>query len=339
MIHPKRFVRILPLFQTWSDADNNTFYEFSTPVYAYLPLSDQTSVSLFSSQATAGGDNLTDLGGITDTQIHLTHYLKSSSIILNAAVNLPTGKKELSIDEFTTSYLLSLNMYDFQIPNFGQGLNLTAGASWALPLSEKTAFGLGFSYTHRGGFKPFENMTGMYDPGNEILLTGGFDFRMNPRTTLAADLVYTLYGEDQLDDEEVYASGNKIAVNIQMRMHIEYNELWIMARYRSKAKNEIAVAGNFVDEAEKTIPDQFDIRGRYRVQWQPSFSTAFLAEGRFLQEAALLERTTLFCIGAEPRWTLPSGLSPSLLLKLVLGSIGNDTLTGLEIGGGLTVNF
>lgn len=339
MLQPRRFVRVLPLFQTWFDADRNNFYEFSTPVYAYFPLSNETSVSLFGSQASAGGDRLEGLGGITDTQIHLTHYIESSSLILNAAVNLPTGKRELSTDEFWTSYLLSLDMYDFQIPAFGQGWNLTAGASWALPAGEQMAFGIGLSYTHRGGFKPFEGMSDLYVPGNEILFTGGFDYRMNPRTTLAADVVYTLYGNDRLDDEEVYASGNKIAVNLQMRMHLEYNELWILARYRSKAKNEIAIAGNFVEEAEKTIPDQFDIRGRYLVRWKPGFHTGFFADVRFFQEAATLDRASLLGLGVEPRWTLPSGVSPSLRIKLVLGSIGDDSITGLEIGGGLTVHF
>src|SRR4030042_3523372 len=114
---------------------------------------------------------------------------------------MPTGRKKLSMDEFITSYQISLNQYNFAVPNFGQGFNLAPGISWARPLKANIVFGAGISYQYRGPFEPFAGMSGKYDPGDEILLTGGLDFRLTETSTFSTDMIWNSYGADRLNGE------------------------------------------------------------------------------------------------------------------------------------------
>jgi len=340
MIHQKGFIQFSPVYQRWSDYQGNGLSEFSTPVNLYLPLGKNASLSLLGNQAVVSGDAVEKLRGITDTQMNVTYHVEAAKMILTLGVNLPTGRKELSLEEFETSYLISLNMYDFRVSNFGQGFNVSPGLSWAYPLSETAVVGIGLSYQYRGPFKPFENMTGQYDPGNEILVTGGFDFRLSETATLSTDLIYTIYGTDRLGGEEVFVSGEKISVNVQLRFYSGYNERSVFGRYRSKAKNEVAIAGNLLPEEEKTIPDQFELIGRYKIRLNEKFYTTIVAEGRFFQETSVFTRTSILAVGFEPQLTVTPNLKIPMRFKYLIGSIENGpNIKGIETGAGLYLNF
>lgn len=340
IIRQQGFVRLFPLHQSWTDDTGNRLSETSFPIFVYLPLGQNWSMSLLGSRATVNGDITQRLTGFTDAQMNLNYFLESAKTMFNLSVNLPTGKKKLTLKEFETSYLISLNMYNFQVPNFGQGLNISSGVSWALPLSENFVLGLGAAYQYRGPFKPFQHMTGQYDPGDEILLTGGFDTRLSETTTFSTDIIYTTYGKDKLNRKEVFLSGKKIVVTLQLRHYSNYNELWLLGRYRSKTKNQLVIAGGWLPEEEKMIPDQFEIIGQYRIRMNQGLYGSILAEARFFQETPAFDGARLYGLGIVPEYSLSPTIKLPLRFKYLTCSFNNgSSLSGLEIGMGLDLNF
>ncbi|MDZ7345151.1 MAG: hypothetical protein ONA90_11635 [candidate division KSB1 bacterium] len=340
VISQQRFVRIMPIYQRWDLQQNNQFSEVSFPLQVYLPLSRNLSATLLGSQASVSGEALQSLSGLTDTQLSFNYHLEGPKLMLSLGINLPSGKTELTQDEFVTSNVISLNILNLQVPNFGQGWNISPGLTWAVPVQENFVLGLGAAYQYKGAFKPLTGLSADYNPGDEILLTGGFDLRLSPTAVFTSDVIFTLYGTDNYADSEVFTAGNKLVANFQFRQYFDYDELWLLARYRSRGKNDVAVAGQLVTESVKTSPNQIEVLGHYRRRFSRQVSVRFLAEGRFYQETPAFEGVNLFGGGLAPIISLSPSFQLLAQFKYFTGSFkSGDSLSGVEAGLGAVVNF
>ena len=330
---------VFPVFQRWSVQDGNAFSETSVEFSLFQPIGRQTTISLRGAGASAGGD-ITSLSGLADAQLAIQHRLEKQHLVLSLGFNLPSGHKELTSDEFQTSLLLSNRFFDLQTPNFGTGLNINPGVIWAFQMSENVVLGLGGSYQYKGKFKPLEGL-GDYDPGDEFLLTAGMDVAPGSTETASVDIVFTAYGKDKLDGEEVFASGNKVVANLQYRKYYDYDQLRVLARYRTRARNEFAVGSSLVAEPEKTDPDEFDLVGSYTIWFSESVSMGVLGEGRFYQvTAASFPGKNLFGIGVTPVFAVSSAIKIPSRLKFQFGSLdGGSSVSGIEIGAGVEVMY
>jgi len=353
IINQQRFVKIAPAYQRWSVEGDNQFSEFSIPIQIYFPFSRNWSVTLLGNQASAKGEALLDssstirgqalpkLSGLADTQLSVRYFLETMNLALDLGLNLPSGKSELELQEFRTSAELSANIFDFQVPNFGQGFNVSPGLTWAVPVRDNLVFGLGASFQYKGSFKPVAGLIDDFDPGDEVLFTGGLDLRLNETTTLSSDLIFTLYGTDKIGDTEIFAAGNKLVANAQFRKYFDFNELWLFVRYRRSAKNELARVGvGLIPEAKKTTPDQIEIMGHYQARFTRRFSMRFLAEGRIYQDTPAFEGVKLFGGGLTPIFLASANFQLLGHFKFLTGSFdGGDKLSGLEIGVGMIAKF
>jgi hypothetical protein len=319
--------------------DGAAFSEVSVAVSLSQPIGQQASVTFRGAGASANGDVAT-LSGLSDSQLSFSYNAERAHLILGLGLNLPSGHTDLTSDEFETSLLLSSRVFNLQVPSFGTGFNVNPGVIWAVSLSANVVLGLAASYQYKGSFTPVEGM-GSYAPGDEVVGTGGLEFRLNPTTTLSADLVFTTYGRDKLDGNEVFAAGSKVVVNAQLRKYFGHDQLWILGRYRSSAKNELAVGGSLVPEVSKTDPDNFDVLGVYTVRIDDRFSFGILGEGRFYQETDnTISGINLLGIGVSPELSLSSSVSIPARLKFQFGSMkGGRTLTGLELGVGISYAY
>ncbi len=70
--------------------------------------------------------------------------------------------------------------------------------------------GLSASYQFKGEFEPVEEIEN-YKPGNELLLTGGIDVRVNETANFSSDIVFTVYGTDKLSGEKVFCLREQIS--------------------------------------------------------------------------------------------------------------------------------
>jgi hypothetical protein len=335
IISQQGFIRLQGIQQSYSIEDY-TISEFSVPFEIYWPVSRETSLHLTTSYAGASETGSEDLSGLSDTQISWNYFLENQNLVLNAGISLPTGKATLSNEAFITSMAIGEHYWNFIVPNFGQGFNISPGITWALPLNDATVAGLGMAYQIRGGFIPIDGLEGVYKPGDELLLTGGLDFRLGSLSTLSWDLVFTLYGSDTYDDEEVYKSGNKVITSLQYKTWFGSHSLSLEARYRSKGKNQyLPAAGTpLTEESEKTYPDQFDLFIQYRHQYRRTVHVTYGLEGRFYQEL-VYPGLNLFGLVVLPELSVSEKTNLIGRLKIWTGSFSDDSsLSGFEAGAG-----
>ena len=339
IISQSYFIKMMPVYQQWSGSNNSSISEFSIPLFVYLPVGRQLGITFRGNQANISGDVPT-LNGLTDTQLAVSYHLESMNLVFNTGLNLPSGKKELTVNEFQTSALLSLNHFNFAVPNFGQGLNVSSGLSWALPLRDNFVVGLGASYQYKGQFKPIAGMVDPYSPGDELLLTGGFDFRLGPASSLSADVIFTSYGADKIAGSPVFESGNRIVINTQFRRYFGHNRLWLLARYRSKSKNNYAVAGAMLEETERTAPNQLEFIGQFNLQMSSKLSLGLLAEIRYFEKTPIFPGINIFGFGIEPRLSISQSITIPVQVKYSYGKYKTgEEITGLEAGIGLEIKL
>ena len=351
IISQKGYIKIMPSFQMWSIEGNYDISETSFPITVYYPISRKVNLSLRGNQANIAGD-VNTLSGLTDTQLSCSYHLESAHLVFNVGLNLPSGKKELTVTEFQTSSQIAYSYFNFKVPGFGQGFNVSPGISWAFPFTDNFVFGLGANFQYKSGFKPLAGMTDDYDPGDEILLTAGFDIKLAPTTTFAADFIYTTYGEDKMGSQTVFGSGEKIMVSGMLRSYQKYNELFLMVRYRSKGKNSYAIGGIFQEEAEKTTPNYLEGIGYYKMRINDKFYLSILGEGRkffkvdtypanasFLGILNSLE-PNIIGFGISPEFAPGKNLKIPLRFKYFFGDFtGGTKITGIEAGLGVSFSF
>ena len=340
-VQQTRIFSLSSYYQTWDIADNRSVDEISTPVFLYLPFGYNFNLSLHANRANVSGDDVQGIGSFTDTQLMLTYHIEKANLFLSLGINLPSGKKELTVDEFISSSLISYSVFRFRVPNFGEGFGFAPGITWAIPLSDNVVAGLGATYQRRNAFKPLAVFPGEYEPGDEMLATAGMDFRLTPTATLSTDLTFSSYRADKIAGFEIFNSGNKLTFNLQFRKFFDFNELWFFASYRSRAKNQLVQAGALVEESEKTTPNQFEFMAHYRMRFRRNLHFRILAEGRFFEETSSpFSGAKLLGLGIMPEIAVSRLLTIPVRLMLYSGSLLNETdLSGFEVSIGTELRF
>lgn len=323
------------LYQRYME-DDAEIAELSFPLFISMPLGRRMGISLLASQATASGDGLETVTGFDDVQVTLSYArrLGRSSLVLNVGTNLPSGKHGLTQGEFDTVVPLSFNFYDFQVAGFGQGLSVSPGVTWAIPLSDDFVLGVGASYLYRQGFEPLEGMEDSFTPGNEILLTGGVDLRLSRRAVLAGDVTYTLYEEDEVGDVAVFGAGSKTTATVQFKHYQGFNELRLVGRYRGRAPSEVLSDSVLVTQPERALPNEFEVRATYTRRLSSVVTAGFLLGGRYFEETPLFAEKQLLDVGLMPDVRLSHVLSLTTRFIYTLG-----TFEGFEAGGGLALHL
>jgi hypothetical protein len=341
LISQQPYVRLNLSYQSWQSDTIVNSSEMVTPLEVYYPLNRQTAFILRSSQGSFKGDGLTTLSGFGDTQLTTLYHLMDSNVLFQLGVNLPTGRSPLSWEQFQSSILLGQTCWAYQLPNFGQGLNISPGVSWAKPVSEQTVIGLGLAYQFSGSYQPLSDDDRKYNPGDEVLVTGGVDYQFDKITALSLDLILSLYATDKYDTSEVYKSGNKIVATFQFQRYFGVNHLQLMGRYRSRTKSQSVSGGVFVEDEEKTYPDQLHALARYTLRQNPKIRITLIGEAQYFFNMAAFESLSLVGAGVAPRYQLSPKTILTGRLKFTTGFFKGytKTITGVEIAAGLEYSF
>ena len=308
--------------------------EFSLPLFAYLPLRRNVGVSLQLSQASVTADKAPSLDGLTDVQLAASYSTSVGvgSVVIGLGLNLPSGAQKFKLDELDTAFLLSQNVYRFRVPSFGRGWGLAPSVTWAQSLSASFVIGLGATYQYRGPYYPLADMLDAYDPGDEILLTGGFDARLAPSTTLAADVAIIVYGSDAVGDENILEAGTRTVVTAQLRRRGAQGEMGFLVQYRTSGKNSVFEGGSLVTEAEQTTPTQVGIRGHARRLMHSYADVGIVGVIRIFEGTSAIPNTTLFGMGVTPTVILSPRVHIPVLFTYYFGDLaGLEASAGLEL--------
>ncbi len=319
------------VFQQYADQDRR-LSQVTFPVSAFIPLTRGLAFSLYTNPALVSGEDVTSLQGLSDAQVALSYHqaLGDGSMVVSVGTNVPSGKRELTEAEFNTTTLVSQDFYGFYVPVLGQGLNISPGITIAFPFGESMVGGLGFSYQLKGSFKPVENMLDDFKPGNEMMITGGFDFKLADQWALSTNVSYVLYDTDELGTTAVFDSGDQTIVILQVLGNTENNQARFIARYRTKAKSTLP-AGDQIVTAPRTVPEQFQLIGTYRINIQENLSATVIARARRYNGTDFFGDKTLFDVGASPQIAFSEIVSGGMRFVYTFGSF-----PGVEIGGGLS---
>jgi hypothetical protein len=205
-------------YEMWK-AGEDRISEWAFPVSLVMPVNARLQFWTRTAPAfaTLASGVSYSLGGLSDILVGGHWLTMSDHLLVHFGMNLPAGRTGLSTEEYSVASVLSRPVFNFNVPEMGQGFDLHLGVNGAIQLGEFTA-GAGLSYLLKGGFKPFEDYDGVYDPGDEWSVTLGLERETYIGDTplkFIGDMLYTSYGTDLWMDGPVYRSGSRLLAQVQ----------------------------------------------------------------------------------------------------------------------------
>lgn len=161
---------------------------------------------------------LLSLDGPTDVIAQAFLRGAGNRLLLQAGVNLPTGKRDLQADQLTVSRALAHPLLAFRLKQYGQGTDVNAGLAFALPLASGVTFGVGAGRIFRGAYPLGDDMAD-FEPSAETAISTGLDVGRDDGTGPSArlDAVHRLYGTDRQGGISVFEPGNQTELQLAVR--------------------------------------------------------------------------------------------------------------------------
>lgn len=238
-------LRFAPQFLTYQikAPNDEKISEFALPVFVTIPFGSRFTFDVGTSYArarVASGSAVSEINGLTDTQLRGNLTLGTDFIVLTGGVNLPTGKSTVDLDQVTAAGRIGSDFLAFPISNMGTGLAVTGGIAIAQPIGEWN-IGFGGAVRRSSEYEPF-NVPGQslrFQPGNEYRARVGVDHTAgNGRVTFG--LTYSAFGDDQAG-ASVYNTGNRLIAQGILTNSISNTSITIAAY------NVFRAAGNFAN--------------------------------------------------------------------------------------------
>jgi hypothetical protein len=311
------------------DDEGRSLHSFSSPITVFVPLGSNAALALAGAVSSSGGTDLATLSGPSDARVVLSYFqpVGSASVVASMSASALSGRRELSYAQFATAVHLGQSHYDFGYSSQGQGFNLMPALTLAVPVSESFVVGAGLSYLHRGGYRPLAQVDQLFEPGGEVVLTGGGDLVIGHAATVSVDLSHAFYGTDRWGDLELRPGGRTIA-SVQAVAPLGSHELSLLGRYRMRARSEALVEG----ADPLAFPDQVQAAALFRLRAGNDATVGFIAGTRFFQATTQIDSRTLFDIGLAPEVRLMGSLRGLARFTYTAGSLsGFEAMFGMGV--------
>ncbi|MBN2105108.1 hypothetical protein JW835_13800 [bacterium] len=285
LIPPKSggFVSTGLSYQQWTNEYmDDPLRQTVAPIVCFYPISPNWYLNISNSPATASYKDST-ISGLSDTWIRTTYVAANERFMFNIGIGLPTGKTELSAEEFGLVQGLSENALKFRLPSYGQGLIFKAGGGMAFPMEGGSIIGLGLNYMIKSPYQWVKYIDQEYDPGDEFNVVAGISVPLGKQGKWSTDIVYSIYSADQLGGEDFIDAGDKILINTSIAYKMTSGFIYGALRFRQRGKNDLFVP-NQTKISKKTIGDQFETDGLWQFKQWPRGGLSVLWDGRFYGE-------------------------------------------------------
>lgn len=207
-------LRLAPQFLQYQikSPSNETISELAIPAFVSIPFGASFTMDVgtaFAKARVSNGSTVSEISGLTDTQIRGNLTLGSDFIILTGGVNLPTGQSSVTLDQLTAAGRIGNDFLAFPISNMGTGLAATGGIAIAQPLGDWN-IGFGGAMRKSQTYDPFSipGQTLRFTPGDEYRIRVGAD-RAISSGRLSVGLTYSKFGQDDAGGS-VYSTGNRL---------------------------------------------------------------------------------------------------------------------------------
>ena len=339
------------VYSNWKmerDGTEATISQFFVPVTGFVPIQDNFEVTFFA--ASSGSslealDETMDLNGLSDIRMQANHSFAEDHLLLSVGLNLPTGKKELSLaDEYFVLQTLALNYIELPSRRLGEGFGFSIMGGGATVLGEGIRGGIGLMYEYIGEYTPYEG-GGDYDPGDMISFNGGVDIERGA-WLWAVEGVYSIYLDDKSDGEKTFRQSPQTDLRFRARRKSSSASFSLLLRYVMRGDNkDFDIAGVELDPF-KLYGDEFfagaglGFNLSESLSMTPSLQIRMIGENDVVDERVLGD-ASVFGFGTMFGWKL----SPSVLVdlggKYFTGKADGDSidLTGYQLTVGLTATI
>ncbi|HKV72279.1 MAG TPA: hypothetical protein VJN62_13575 [Gemmatimonadales bacterium] len=292
-------------FSTPSGAKSS---EFAIPVVLVAPLGSSMSVDLtahYASAKTNGGGGGSDqtLSGLTDTQLRLLYTLNRDRLVASLSVNLPTGQRALTTNQFTVYEAVGSNYLSFPVSDFGTAFGATGGLAFATPAGAWNV-GVSGAVRYTGSYTLLSDPSGStnYKPGVEFRGRVGADRLVGQSSRFLAGLTASTFSNEQLS-----GSGGPRTGQLAPGLRIIGDAGWTSAM----GSNTLSIA----------------VWDYYR------------AKGTFQQDTLTIRTNSENVLNAEARFAIPA--SPQVSIQPVVGvrTWSPGQKGGTYVTGGLAARF
>jgi hypothetical protein len=213
--------------------------EMAVPIFVAVPLTSHFTIDVGTAYATTRFEHqsrdtlnnivtsVSELNGLSDTQLRGNYSLAGDMVVLTGGVNLPTGSATVQPDELDVATRIGSDFLSFPISGFGSGLGFTGGVSLAHSVGPFNV-GVGGSVRQSSEYTPFRDASGTdvkFTPGPEYRARLGID---HPYGTgrVALGFMFSRFGDDKANSA-VYNSGDRyigqIAVNNSLAGSVDWS--------------------------------------------------------------------------------------------------------------------
>ncbi len=266
--------------------------QLAFPISILMPMARNFDLSISHTPAFSKQYKNQTIYGLSDTWIQGDYVFWDEKAMLNIGIGLPTGKTRLDSAQFELSKQLSKNIYQFQLPIYGQGFSGMIGMATAFPIIDGVVIGVGGQYLYRGSYHPVKYTYGKniginrtfdkkYIPGDEASGNIGVDIRIGENMKIMLDGIYTYYWRDMLSREVVYRSGNKFTGNLGFFYRFSQKYIWTHFTFRQKGKNELLQGLYFGEEEKNSNGYQIEMNLVSKVMDYQNGEIFLLGDGRF----------------------------------------------------------
>jgi len=245
------------IYQSWTIADSAdneiSLNQWVLPLYGFVPVRDNVEI-IFTSSTAGSNREFNDgsdasLTGLNDTRLAVYGSFFEDRVVLGAGINLPTGKKSLDNDEIGVVNLLTESFLNFPIKNYGEGFGATLEAGYARTF-DAFSFGGGASYMLKAAYEPLEGIED-YKPGNMFRI-GAFGTARRDQFWGRLALVYSIYGEDELDGTAIFKDGAIFDITGEFRFSQDRIAALLGLRQIVRGKDKRLSSGELVTEPERS---------------------------------------------------------------------------------------
>lgn len=315
--------------------------QVSFPMRGFIPAGDNAELLIYLAGAWNSLDRpATDeytLTGLGDARLQYNRSFADDRLLLSAGMNLPSGKRELSIEEESPVLtMLSQSYLSFPMRQFGEGLGFSLMLGGAQMVGQFRA-GVSAMYQYNGKYAPYEGVDD-YDPGDLISFNAGID-RDYESARVGVNATLSLYTKDKLQGTEVF----KQSTSVDLRLAGEYGgdrgQLSGAIGYLIRGRNT-----TFVESTENEVKiygNELWGRAAY-IHRFGNWRLGPVAELRNIAENEQdLGSATVFGGGAAISRTLGETMGLELSGRYYTGNAdgGDIDLTGYQLTASLTANF
>lgn len=315
-------IAIDPTYQHYETEEDHALTEASTWLTAAVPIGRRFNAHVRVGYAQMGSDSLAQVRGLTDASVTGTYAqpVGDGSVVFALRVNAPMGKQELSEEETVTSRLISENFYDFRVTSFSRGLAISPQITWAVPVGDRFALGIGAGYQHQRGYRPQANLEDPYVPGDGLGANGGVDYRVTDQSALGLDVTYRRYRPDRVGESRRFDAGSRVAGTIRYLIRSGFTTGRIVARYASWEESEFGYELMRGPDRDQVLPPHGMILGSYRTRLSQGTYLRMRLSGHWYGETLQSREKWLGRVRVQPSVELGDILTVAPHVQVTAGS-------------------